>query len=117
MLDLEMKWSEPLDTQPNEGDGQKATWSFDGLQLGGCKVTVRTDAAEIIRNVDVDPRLRPKGNGVGRDQLAVVRGAQHASDRESYFGCGVNRRYGLAQSFQPVRVFRLRLRLPRWRSG
>jgi hypothetical protein len=62
LLDLEMKWSEPLDLS-RAGDGQKATWSFDGYNLAGCKVTVRTDAAGIIRNVTWTQGCGPKGTG------------------------------------------------------
>lgn len=63
LLDLEMKWSEPLDLG-RAGDGQNATWSFDGYNLAGCKVTVRTDAAGIIRNVTWTPGCGPKGTGL-----------------------------------------------------
>lgn len=62
LLDLEMKWSEPLEIG-RDGDGQKATWSFDGYNLAGCKVTVRTDAAEAIRDVTWTRGCGPKGTG------------------------------------------------------
>ncbi|MGH8199970.1 MAG: hypothetical protein ACREVO_06345 [Steroidobacteraceae bacterium] len=62
LLDLEMKWSEPLELS-RAGDGQKATWSFDGYNLAGCRVTVRTDAAEVIRELTWTPGCGPKGTG------------------------------------------------------
>jgi hypothetical protein len=62
LLDLEMKWSEPLDIA-SEGKGQKATWQFDGYNFGGCSVTVHTDAAGIIRTVAWTTGCGPKGTG------------------------------------------------------
>ena len=62
LTDLEMKWSEPLELS-RAGDGQKATWSFDGYNLAGCKVTVRTDAAEVIKNITWTQGCGPKGTG------------------------------------------------------
>lgn len=60
--DLEMKWSAPWDLS-GAGEGQKATWTFDGYNLAGCKVTVHTDAAGIIRHVTWTPGCGPKGTG------------------------------------------------------
>jgi hypothetical protein len=63
LLDLEMKWSAPWDLG-TAGGGQKATWTFDGYNLAGCKVTVHTDAAGIIRTVTWTPGCGPKGTGL-----------------------------------------------------
>jgi hypothetical protein len=60
LLDLEMKWSEPLDIA-SEGKGQKAVWQFDGYNFGGCSVTVHTDADGIIRNATWTAGCGPKG--------------------------------------------------------
>lgn len=62
LLDLEMKWSTPLDIA-GEGKGRKATWRFDGYNFGGCSVTVHTDAAGIITNVTWTTGCGPKGTG------------------------------------------------------
>jgi hypothetical protein len=62
LLDLEMKWSAPWDIA-SEGQGQKATWQFDGYNFAGCTVTVHTDAAGIIRKVAWTPGCGPKGTG------------------------------------------------------
>ena len=62
LLDLEMKWSAPLEIT-NEGKGQKATWRFDGYNFGGCSVTVHTDAAGIITSVAWTVGCGPKGTG------------------------------------------------------
>ncbi len=62
LLDLEMKWSAPLDIA-SAGQGQKATWRFDGYNLAGCTVTVHTDAAGIISNVTWTTGCGPKGTG------------------------------------------------------
>ncbi len=60
LAELEMKWSAPWDIA-KEGAGQKATWQFDGYNLGGCTVTVHTDAAGIIRSVAWTSGCGPKG--------------------------------------------------------
>jgi len=62
LLDLEMKWSAPLDIA-NEGAGQKATWRFDGYNFAGCTLTVHTDAAGTIKNATWTPGCGPKGTG------------------------------------------------------
>jgi hypothetical protein len=62
LLDLEMKWSEPLDIG-SEGAGQKATWRFDGYNFAGCTLTVHTDAAGTIKNATWTPGCGPKGTG------------------------------------------------------
>lgn len=62
LLDLEMHWSTPYDLAP-EGTGQAATWRFDQYNLAGCKVTVHSDAAGIIRNVSWTRGCGPKGTG------------------------------------------------------
>jgi hypothetical protein len=60
LTDLEMKWSTPLEIA-GEGNGQKATWQFDGYNYGGCSVSVHTDAAGIIRNATWTAGCGPKG--------------------------------------------------------
>jgi hypothetical protein len=62
LTDLEMKWSEPWDLG-TAGDGQKATWRFDEYNYAGCTVTVRTDAAGIIRKIAWTTGCGPKGTG------------------------------------------------------
>jgi hypothetical protein len=62
LTDLEMKWSAPWDIA-KEGDGQKAIWQFDGYNFRGCTVTVRTDAAGIIKKVEWTAGCGPKGTG------------------------------------------------------
>jgi hypothetical protein len=63
LLDLEMKWSTPWGLE-NAGGSQNATWTFDGYNLAGCKVTVHTDEAGIIRTVTWTPGCGPKGTGL-----------------------------------------------------
>jgi hypothetical protein len=60
LLDLEMKWSEPMDLA-GEGAGQKATWQFDGYNYAGCTVTVHTDASGIITKATWTKGCGPKG--------------------------------------------------------
>ena len=60
LLDLEMKWSEPVDLA-GEGAGQKATWQFDGYNYAGCTVTVHTNAAGIITKATWTKGCGPKG--------------------------------------------------------
>lgn len=62
LLDLEMKWSAPWDIS-SAGSGQKATWIFDGYNMAGCSLTVRTDAAGIIRKATWTAGCGPKGTG------------------------------------------------------
>jgi hypothetical protein len=62
LLDLEMKWSEPMDLAA-AGDGQKAVWRFDDYNFAGCTVTVHTDAAGVISKVAWTPGCGPKGTG------------------------------------------------------
>ncbi|HUA25507.1 MAG TPA: hypothetical protein VMA54_15370 [Steroidobacteraceae bacterium] len=60
LTDLEMRWSTPLEISGSE-KGQKATWQFDGYNYGGCRVTVHTDAAGVIRNATWTAGCGPKG--------------------------------------------------------
>ena len=60
LLDLEEKWSAPLDIA-SDGKGQKASWQFDGYNLGGCTVTVHTDATGIIKTATWTKGCGPKG--------------------------------------------------------
>jgi hypothetical protein len=62
LLDLEMHWSVPVDLSAS-GGGEAATWRFDQYNLAGCTVTVRTDAAGIIRKVTWTRGCGPKGTG------------------------------------------------------
>ncbi len=60
LLDLEMHWSAPWAISA-AGEGQAATWRFDQYNLAGCKVTVLTDAAGVIRKVSWTRGCGPKG--------------------------------------------------------
>jgi hypothetical protein len=62
LLQLEMHWSAPWNLGGGSA-GKTATWRFDQYNLAGCSVTVRTDAAGIIRNVAWTRGCGPKGTG------------------------------------------------------
>ncbi len=47
---LEMHWSAPSELRQRPF-GQVATWQFDQYNYAGCRVTVRTDRADVIRRV------------------------------------------------------------------
>lgn len=62
LLQLEMRWSEPLNVR-SQGDGQAATWRFDQFNMAGCTVTAATDATGVITNVAWTRGCGPKGTG------------------------------------------------------
>ena len=67
LLQLEARWSEPWDLSA-AGAGKSATWRFDQFNLAGCTVTVHTDRAGIIRDVEWTRGCGPKGTGTAAMQ-------------------------------------------------
>lgn len=62
LVQLETRWSEPWNLS-TDGAGRTATWRFDQFNLAGCSVTVHTDGAGIIRDVEWTRGCGPKGTG------------------------------------------------------